>query len=130
MLNDYSVVQLLRRDRVTGSPRGRTPFKEVRGPPRLRAHPLCPRRSRTPRRVATLLAHGYRREALRFRNYRSLGIQDEIDFGAAFATARAFACLRFAKSVTGFGVGLAPGLGRLILDRAGFAPAGWILEVS
>jgi len=112
--------------RLSASP---VAVEEKRGPPRFLGRPLRACRGRTPRRIRPLLAptplRGDRGEAVvAFRQNRTLGIRDDIDFEAANPTAHTLACLRFAGLVAGAGARLATGSGGLTPGRTGFAPAG------
>jgi len=99
-------------------------YEEERGPPRLPGRPLRACRGRTPRRIQACPRPDHGQALVAFEQFSTLGIRDGINFEAAYPTAHALACLRFAGDVTVTVARLATGSGGLTLGRAGFAPAG------
>ena len=99
-------------------------YDEERGPPRLPGRPVRACRGRTPRRIGACPRPVHGQTLVAFEQNCTLGIRDDIDFEAAYPTAHALACLRFAGAVTATVARLATGSGGLTLGRAGFTPAG------
>ena len=64
------------------------------------------------------------RRVVAFEQFSALGARYVIDFVAAFPTAHALVCLRFAGRVAAPVARLATGSGGLTPGQAGFAPAG------
>ena len=118
--------RVVRRRRVTGSPRNRGFVEERRGPPRLRGRPLRACHGRTPRRIPAPLAQKNSRRGWLLPSGKTgpSASGKAIGFGAACPMAHMLACLRFAEAISDAVARLATGSGGLTLGRAGFAPAG------
>ena len=113
-----------RRRVITGSPVPPDCSEEKRGPPRLRGRPHVARAVAShPAGFQAALAH-FGRLVVAFEQFSTLGTRYVIDFVAAFPTAHALVCLRFAGRVTAPVARLTTGSGGLTPGQAGFAPAG------
>ena len=98
--------------------------EEERGPPRLPGRPLRACRGRTPRRIEACPRPTHGQALIAFEHFSTLGIRDGIVFEAAYPTAHALACLRFADGVAAIVARLATGSGGLTPGRTDFASAG------
>ena len=116
--------RVVRRRRVTGSPRRRDVSRRGEGLPGYWAVLFVRAVVEHPAGYDPLLAHCTERPLLPSGNSAPSASGKTIGFGAACPTAHTLACLRIAGPVAETVARLATGSGGLTLGRAGFAPAG------
>jgi hypothetical protein len=117
-------IHVVRRRRVTGSPRDRNVSRRGEGLPGYWTVLFVRALVEHPAGYAPLLARFSPGALLPSMKSSTLGIRKDYRFRGRSPTARTFACLRIASPISGIGARLAPGSGGLTLSRAGFAPAG------
>ncbi len=98
--------------------------EEKRGPPRLRGRPLRACYSQTPRRIPFPPRPLPQGMVVAFAKLWKARHPESEPFRGRNSTARTFAYLRIAHSISGTGARLATDSGGLTLSRTGFAPAG------
>src|SRR5262249_50633822 len=116
--------RVVRRRRVTGSPRDRHWSRRGEGLPGSWAVLFVRAMVEHPAGYDPLLAHLTQRSLWPSSNSALSASGKVIGFGAAYPMARTFACRRIADSISEAVARLATGSGGLTLGRTGFAPAG------